>query len=94
MIQAHDAASGSGTVVEVRGSFDPAEADRLHRLLLELEPRGPVTLDFRAVRLFHDSAVARLARELGDANRPVAVLGLTEHHHRLLRSGAPRHGDA
>lgn len=82
-IQAHDGASG--TVVELQGAFDPDEADRLHALLLELEPDRPVTLDFRAVRLFHDLAVARLARELGDGQRRVAMLGLSEHHHRLLR---------
>jgi anti-anti-sigma regulatory factor len=83
-IQARDVGA-SGTVVELRGAFDSAEADRLHALLEEIEPRRPVTIDFRAVRLFHDFAVARLARDLGDGNRRVAVLGLSEHHHRLLR---------
>ncbi len=84
-IQAHEGTSG--TVVEVDGAFDPDEADRLHALLLDLEPDRPVTLDFRAVRLFHDLAVARLARELG--GRRVALLGLSEHHHRLLRYIGP-----
>ncbi len=82
-IQRHDGANG--TVVELTGAFDPAEADRLHALLLELEPAMPVTLDFREVRLFHDLAVARLARELDGEHRHVALLGLSEHHHRLLR---------
>ncbi len=87
-IEAHDGANG--TVVELHGAFDPEEADRLHALLLELEPEKPVTLDFRAVRLFHDLAVARLAREIGDARRHVAILGLSEHHHRLLRYIGPQ----
>ncbi len=84
-IQAHEGTSG--TVLQVDGAFDPDEADRLHLLLLALAPDRPVTLDFRAVRLFHDSAVARLARELGQ--RRVALLGLSEHHHRLLRYIGP-----
>ncbi len=78
-------AGTSGTVFEVSGSFDPEEVGRLHELLIGLGPETPVTLDFREVRLFHDSAIAPLAQEIGAANRPVLLFGLSEHHHRLLR---------
>ena len=82
-----------GTVVEVHGAFDTAEAERLRAVLREIACERPVTLDFHAVRRFDDAAVARLAGEV--AERHVALLGLSEHHYRLLRyMGLPRHGGA
>ncbi len=71
------------TVLVLHGSFDEKEADRLHDALLEIDPDRPVTIDFHDVRLFHDTAVARLPREL--AGRHATLLGLSEHHYRLLR---------
>src|SRR5512133_857973 len=64
MIQSHD--EGLGTVLELNGSFGPIEEERLQALLRSLDPKKPVTIDFREVRLFHDLAVARLARDIGD----------------------------
>jgi anti-anti-sigma regulatory factor len=81
-IESHDETNGG--VFEVRGSFDPDEADRLHALLHAAKHQR-VTIDFRGVRILHDSAVARLAPELEDRGRHVALLGLNEHHRRLLR---------
>jgi hypothetical protein len=83
MIQSHD--EGQNTVLELNGSFGPAEEERLQTLLRSLDPKKPVTIDFREVRLFHDLAVARLARDIGDLERRVSLIGLSEHHHRLLR---------
>ena len=72
-----------GTIVEVVGAFDAAEADRLRTVLRALGEDHPVTLDFHRVRRFDDAAVARLADEV--TQHHVALLGLSEHHHRLLR---------
>ena len=72
-------------VVALHGSFDVNEAARLHQALLELSSSSSVTLDFRDVRLFHDSAIAVLARDLSlEAGPHVSLLGLSEHHYRLL----------
>jgi hypothetical protein len=92
-IEAHD--ESNGVVFEVHGSFDPAEADRLHALLHSVKHQR-VTIDFRAARILHDTAVARLAPELEDRDRRVALLGLTEHHRRLLRyfASPPQAGHA
>ena len=78
-----------GTVVEVHGAFDAAESERLRAVLRGIALEQPVTLDFHDVRRFDDAAVARLARDV--AERHVALTGLSEHHHRLLRyMGLPR----
>jgi STAS domain len=84
------AQEGGGAVVALDGAFDRAAADRLHEMLLELEPR-PVTVDFRRVRVFEDSAVARLAGETSRGQQ-VALIGLSLHHWRLLRYLEPAHG--
>jgi hypothetical protein len=79
-------AGSSGTVVALEGHFGTAEADRLHAALQQLAPDRPLTIDFRAVRVFHDSAVVRIATDLASGHgMHVNVLGLSEHHWRLLR---------
>ncbi len=76
----------SGTVVAITGAaFDPAMAAHLHDVLVELDPERPLTIDLRSVRLVHDTAVARLARDLQPAFHRVSLLGLTEHHRRLMQ---------
>jgi hypothetical protein len=72
------------TILTLHGSFDPSDALELHGVLSGLDPTRPATIDFHRVQLFHDAAVAALARELAEAPR-VAVTGLSEHHVRLLR---------
>jgi hypothetical protein len=74
-----------GTTLTLEGSFDVAEAERLHEALLDSDPSRPVTVDFHEVRLFHDLAVARLARELSESGDRLIVHGLCQHHHRLMR---------
>ena len=83
MIQAHE--ETRGVVLELSGSFNTDEADRVREMIRSMEPHRPVTIDFREVRLCHDSAVARLAREIIESDRRVSLLGLSEHHRRLLR---------
>ncbi len=79
----------TGTVLALEGSFDLDGAERLHDALRQIDAGRSITVDFHEVRLFHDLAVARLARELNDLNdaggRRLTLLGLSEHHHRLLR---------
>lgn len=71
------------TVVVVRGAFDAAALAELRSSLAGVA--GPVTtIDFHDAGPVHDAAVAMLARDL--ERRPdVALAGLSEHHHRLMR---------
>jgi hypothetical protein len=89
-------AGTGGMVVSINGAaFDFAAVEHLHNLLLELDPAQPLTIDFRSVRIIHDTAVARLAHDLLPAFTRVLLLGLGEHHRRLMRyfaRGGP--GDA
>jgi hypothetical protein len=73
-----------GAVVGVEGSFDAADADQLRSIASALEAAGPVTLDFHNVRSASDTAVVRLARRILEAPGHVSMVGLSEHHHRLL----------
>ena len=78
--------SKRSTVVSIEGAaFDTEAAEQLHGVLAELDPERPLTIDLRAVRIVHDTAVARLARDLRPAFHRVSLLGLTEHHRRLMR---------
>ena len=71
-------------VISVDGAFDNEAAAHLKALVLELDAGASVTVDFRAVRLFHDCAIEALAEAL--ARHPTArLVGLSEHHYRLLR---------
>jgi hypothetical protein len=72
------------TVITVAGAFDRDAATRLEALVNEVALEALLTLDFREVRLFHDSAVASLAHAL--SSHPNArLVGLSQHHYRLLR---------
>ncbi len=73
------------TVLVVLGTFDAAEAERLHDALVKIERERPVTIDFHEVRLFKDFAVAGLVQEIAARMGRVTLVGLSEHHHRLLR---------
>jgi anti-anti-sigma regulatory factor len=74
-----------GTVLVVQGTFDVADADALHDALHAITREKPVTIDFHLVRLFNDCAVARLLQEIADRPGHLTLIGLSEHHHRLLR---------
>jgi anti-anti-sigma regulatory factor len=74
-----------GTILVLEGTFDVAEADSLDDALHHVAPERPVAIDFHQVRLFNDFAVARLAQVIADRPGHLTIVGLSEHHHRLLR---------
>ena len=73
-----------GTVLLLEGTFDVADANSLHDALHDVPPERPVAIDFHLVRLFNDFAVARLAQAIADRPGHLTLIGLSEHHHRLL----------
>ena len=72
------------TVIQMDGVFDVPAARRLARELEDICYAG-VRIDLTRVREFHDFGVALLAQSLADRRAPTAVLGLQEHHLRLIR---------
>lgn len=79
-----DARSAPGTVViRMDGVFDVPAAQRVAETI-EGAGEGEVRIDLRHVREFHDFGVALLARSLAGRSR-ISVVGLRQHHVRLLR---------
>jgi hypothetical protein len=74
----------ASTVIRVDGVFDVPAARRLARELEELF-YSDVRIDLTRVREFHDFGVALLAQAIAGRRAPTAVIGLHEHHLRLLR---------
>lgn len=72
-------------VLSLRGTFDAAEAWRVHDTLGQLPPQARVSLDFRQVRAFHDFAIALLARDLLARQGRVEASGLCQHQRRILK---------
>jgi hypothetical protein len=72
------------TTIRVEGVFDVSAAKRLARDLEALQ-YADVRIDLTRVREFHDFGVALLAQSVAGRRSPTAVLGLQEHHLRLLR---------
>jgi hypothetical protein len=74
----------SSTVFQMDGVFDVPAA---RRLAAELDdaPFASVRIDLTRVREFHDFGVALLAQHIAGRRAPTAVMGLQEHHLRLLR---------
>ncbi len=72
------------TVIRLDGIFDVPAA---RQLAAELDEAGysDVRIDLTRVREFHDFGVALLAQSIAGRSAPTAVLGLHEHHLRLLR---------
>jgi hypothetical protein len=75
-----------GGPIEVRldGTFDAAEAWRLHELLAQVPPGSHVWFDFGQVRAFHDFAVALLAQDLVARRGFLGATGLCQHERRIL----------
>lgn len=67
------------------GTFDAADAWRVHDTLEHLPPETRVSLDFREVRAFHDFAIALLARDLAAWQGRVEANGLCQHQRRILK---------
>ncbi len=72
-------------VFTVAGTFGADDARELRRLLAELDPGGRVTVDFHDVRRLDDVAVSALGQGLGGGGPQVELVGLSDHHRRLLR---------
>ena len=72
-------------VLRLAGTFDAAEAWRVHDALGDFPPGTRVSLDFREVRVFHDFAIALLARELLARHGRVTAVGLCQHQRRILK---------
>jgi ABC-type transporter Mla MlaB component len=72
------------TEIRLEGIFDVPAA---RKLAATLEDAGyaEVRIDMTRVREFHDFGVALLAQSISGRRAPTAVLGLHEHHLRLLR---------
>jgi len=72
-----------GATVHVEGTFDQSDAEKLVRARVELHADGPVTVDFHDATVEYE-ALVRLAT--GFTGAPgLLLIGLCEHHHRLLR---------
>jgi hypothetical protein len=72
------------TVMRLEGVFDVAAAKQAAAKLDEAG-YAEVRIDMTRVREFHDFGVALLAQAIAGRRAPTAVLGLKEHHLRLLR---------
>ncbi len=72
------------TVIELDGVFDVPAARKLARALEDVSC-AEVRIDLTRVREFHDFGVALLAEAIAGRRAPTAVLGLHEHHLRLIR---------
>jgi hypothetical protein len=72
------------TVIRMDGIFDVPAARQLARELDEMR-FADVRIDLTRVREFHDFGVALLAQSIAGRHAPTSVLGLHEHHLRLLR---------
>ena len=71
-------------VLRLEGTFDAAEAWRVHDAIQRLQA-GRVVLDFRDVRACHDFAIALLAKDIIEQRGQVEVTGLCQHQRRILK---------
>jgi CheY-like chemotaxis protein len=78
------------TVLAVQDGFGANDGGQLHELLLRIGRERAITIDFREVRGIEDFVLARLAPEF--ARRPMRVLGLSDHQHRILHYFASESG--
>jgi ABC-type transporter Mla MlaB component len=72
------------TVIRMEGTFDVSAARRLARDL-DAMVFADVRIDLTRVREFHDFGVALLASSIASRRAPTSVIGLQEHHLRLLK---------
>lgn len=74
---------GGQVVLVPHGSLNRHDTDDLEALIAALGPEAHVIVDLHDVRC-DDAAVAILGRDVSHAN-DVRLVGLSEHHDRLLR---------
>jgi hypothetical protein len=72
------------TVIRMEGTFDVSAARRLARDL-DAMAFADIRIDLTRVREFHDFGVALLASSIAARRAPTSVIGLQEHHLRLLK---------
>jgi anti-anti-sigma regulatory factor len=73
-------------VIGLAGTFHQADVGELTILARSLSSTREVVLDFHEVEVIDDGALAELATELRrQARGHVVLVGLSEHHHRLLQ---------
>jgi hypothetical protein len=72
-------------VLGIEGTFDAAEAWRVHDMLAQLAPGTRVSLDFREVRACHDFAIALLAQDILALRGRIEANGLCQHQRRILK---------
>ena len=73
------------TLIRVEGTLDGLAARRVEVALTRANAGARFRIDLTQVREFHDFGVALLAKTISARRAPTAVLGLHEHHLRLLR---------
>jgi anti-anti-sigma regulatory factor len=76
-------ANGKRIVIHVDGVLDVAAAQRITQSIADVG-EVPVRIDLTRVRDFHDFGVVILARSLA-GREGASVVGLRQHHERLLR---------
>jgi hypothetical protein len=83
--------TGPHREVRLEGTFDAPAVGRVRQVIESAEPRDHVRVDLTRIREFQDFGVAALADLLAKwPHVDVEVLGLRQHHVRLLRYlGAP-----
>jgi hypothetical protein len=70
--------------LEAGESFLPEDALWIRVLIGRAAPGTAIEIDFRHVRQCHDVALSILAQDLLGGRAAVAVLGMSQHHERLL----------
>jgi hypothetical protein len=84
-MRTHVRRNEGGAVIDITGTFDPADVGELRTLARSLCSACSVVLDFHE-GVLDDCAIAKLALELhGEMRGSVVLVGLSEHHHRLLQ---------
>jgi hypothetical protein len=77
---------GGDVLIQLDGTFDAVAAWGLKSRLGALPRDANVVLDFSQVREFYDLGLAVMASSFAEREGPhVAVRGLCQHQHRLLR---------
>ena len=71
-------------LIRLAEAFTPLEARVLHDVAERVPPGTVLDLDFRRVRLWHDTALLSLARDIGAGRARFALHGLPHHQTRLL----------
>lgn len=74
-----------GALISIAGTFGLADVEELAVLAGGLCSRVRVVLDFRRADAIDDCAIAKLASELHGQRGQIVLVGLSEHHHRLLQ---------